>query len=153
HRKQRDLGGALAAYARAGKLVPESSWPGFAAAQALFDAGKLGEAQRAYTSLQRYREDLPAAEQALGVIALLQNRPDDAAWYLRRAALEAPRNPITWRALIAAELGRRDGTTALKDAAAALPSWPRDAELHYLAGVAHAMLDDRTEARRELSRA
>ncbi|HET7499700.1 MAG TPA: tetratricopeptide repeat protein, partial [Kofleriaceae bacterium] len=153
HRKQRDLTGALAWYARAGRLAPESSWPGFAAAQALFDAGKLAEANRAYTSLQRYREDLASAQQALGVIALAQNRPDDAAWYLRRAALEAPRSLITWRALIAAELARRDGTTALRDTGVALPSWPDDAQLHYLAGVAHAMAGDRGEARQQLSAA
>ncbi|HEU4730258.1 MAG TPA: tetratricopeptide repeat protein [Kofleriaceae bacterium] len=153
HRKQRDLAGALAWYARAAKLAPESSWPGFAAAQALFDAGKLVEAGRAYTSLQRYREDLASAEQALGVIAYLQGRPDDAAWYLRRAALEAPRSPIAWRALIAAELARKDATTALKDTVAALPSWPEDAQLHYLAGVAHAMLGERAEARQDLTAA
>jgi tetratricopeptide (TPR) repeat protein len=153
HRKRHDLDGALAWYAQAGRLAPESSWPGYAAAQALFDAGKLEEANRAYTSLQRYREDLPAAEQALGVIALVQNRPDDAAWYLRRAAREAPRNPITWRALIAAELARKDAIAARKDAAAALPAWPDDAELHYLAGVAHAMLGERTLARQELAAA
>jgi predicted Zn-dependent protease len=153
HRKQRDLDGALAWYARAGKLAPESSWPGYAAAQALFDAGKLVEASHAYTSLQRYREDLPAAEQALGAIALLQNRPDDAAWYLRRAVAEAPRSRITWRALIAAELARKDAATALRDAGAALPTWPGDAQLHYLAGIAHAMLGERSEARRELAAA
>jgi len=153
HRKQRDLDGALAWYARASKLAPESSWPGYAAAQALFDAGKLAEASHAYTSLQRYREDLPAAEQALGAIALVQNRPDDAAWYLRRAAVEAPRSLVTWRALIAAELARKDATTALKDAGAALPTWPNDAQLRYLAGVAYAMQGERTEARRELAAA
>jgi Flp pilus assembly protein TadD len=150
HRKRHDLDGALAWYARASKLAPESSWPGYAAAQALFDAGKLAEANRAYTALQRYREDLPAAEQALGAIALLQNRPDDAAWYLRRAASEAPRSPITWRALIAAELARKDADAAIEDANAALPTWPHDAQLHYLAGVAHAMVDERTLARQEL---
>lgn len=152
-RRRGDLDGALAWYARASRLAPESSWPGFAAAQALFDAGKLTEAIRAYTSLQRYRDDLGAAEQALGAIALLQHRPDDAAWYLRRAAKDAPRSLPTWRALIAAELARRDATTALRDVAAALPSWPRDAQLHYLAGVAHAMLADRAMAREALSAA
>jgi len=153
HRQQHDLDGALAWYARAGKLAPESSWPGFMAAQALFDAGKLVEAGRAYTALQRYRDDLPAAEQALGAIALLQNRPDDAAWYLRRAAREAPRSLLTWRTLIAAELARKDATTALRDAGAALPTWPDDGELHYLAGVAHAMQGDRGRAHQELEAA
>ncbi|HEX2685866.1 MAG TPA: tetratricopeptide repeat protein [Kofleriaceae bacterium] len=153
HRKQHDLDGALAWYARAGRLVPESSWPGYAAAQALFDAGKLVEANRAYTSLQRYRDDLPAAEQALGVIALVQNRPDDAAWYLRRAALEAPRTLLTWRALVAAELLRKDAATAIKDAGTALPTWPHDAALHYLAGVAYARQGEATLARQELTAA
>jgi tetratricopeptide (TPR) repeat protein len=150
YRRRNDLGGALAWYTRAIKLAPESSWPGFTAAQALFDAGRLADANHAYTSLQRYRDDLPAAEQALGVIALLQNRPDDAAWYLRRAARDAPRNPATWRALIAAELGRKDAVTAARDAAAALPTWPEDAELRYLAGVAYAMQGERAQARHEL---
>jgi predicted Zn-dependent protease len=152
-RRHGDLDAALGWYGRASKLAPESSWPGFVAAQGLFDAGKLGEAIRAYTSLQRYRDDLGAAEQALGAIALIQHRPDDAAWYLRRAARDAPRSLVTWRALIAAELSRRDAITALRDAAAALPRWPSDPELHYLAGVAHAMLDDRAQARQELSTA
>lgn len=153
HRKNGELDRALAAYARASKLAPDSSWPGFSAAQALFDAGRLAEAGRAYTSLQRHREDLAAAEQALGAIALIQRRADEAAWYLRRAVAGAPRSPIAWRALIAAELARRDATTALKDVAAALPTWPRDAQLRYLAGVAHAMLDERLPARRELAAA
>ena len=153
HKQNRDLDGALAWYARAGKLAPDSAWPGFAAAQALLDAGKLAEAQRAYTALQRYRDDLPAAEQALGVIALRQGRPDDAATVLRRAVREAPRNVLGWRALIAAELARKDAAGALRDALAALPSWPDDGALHYLAGVAYAMLDERSEARGELTAA
>ena len=153
YRRRGDLAGALDWYGRAGKLAPESSWPGFAAAQALFDAGKLAEASRAYTGLQRYRDDLPAAEQALGAIALIQHRPDDAAWYLRRAAAAAPRSLATWRALIAAELARRDAATAARDAAAALPTWPRDAALRYLAGIAHAMLDDRAQARQDFTAA
>nr|MDQ3369957.1 tetratricopeptide repeat protein [Myxococcota bacterium] len=80
----RDLDGALAWYGRGARLAPESSFPGFSAAQALFDAGRHADAIRAYTLLQKHREDLAAAEQALGAIALVQRRPDDAAWYLRR---------------------------------------------------------------------
>jgi Flp pilus assembly protein TadD len=153
YRRRDDLDGALAWYARAARLAPESSWPGFAAAQSLFDAGKLAEAGRAYLGLQRYRDDLPAAEHALGVIALLQHHADDAAQHLRRAAKDGPRSAPTWRALIAAELARKDAATAVRDAAAALPSWPRDAQLRYLAGVAHAMLGDRGAARAELAAA
>jgi len=153
HRKHRDLDGALAWYARAAKLAPESSWPGDAAAQALFDAGKLAEAQRAYAALQRYRDELPAAEHALGAIAFAQGKPDEAALHLRRAVAGLPREPIAWRALIAAELARRDPVTALRDAAVALAAWPDDGALHYLAGVAHGMADDRPEARQELAAA
>ena len=150
HRRLRDLDGALAWYARAARQAPESSWPGFVAAQALFDAGKLPEAIRAYTQLQKFRDELPAAEAALGAIALLQHRADDAAWYLRRAAAEAPRSLPTWRALVAAVLSRKDGAAALRAVSAALPTWPDDAALHYLAGVAHGLLDDKAEARKEI---
>ncbi|HEY0194224.1 MAG TPA: tetratricopeptide repeat protein, partial [Kofleriaceae bacterium] len=153
HRRRRDLDGALAWYVRAARQAPESSWPGFVAAQALFDAGRLPEAIRAYTQLQKFRDELPAAEQALGTIALAQHRADDAAWYLRKAAAEAPRSLPTWRALVAAELSRKDGAAALKAVSAALPTWPDDAALHYLAGVAHGLLDDKAEARRELGAA
>lgn len=150
HRRLNQLDVALGWYARASKLVPDSSYPGFAAAQALLDAGKLTEANRAYTMLQKYRDDLPAAEQALGVIALSQGRANEAAWYLRKATREAPRSLLTWRALIAAELARKDGALALNEVVRALPTWPRDGHLHYLAGVAHALLQDRTQARAEL---
>jgi tetratricopeptide (TPR) repeat protein len=152
-RRLNDLDGALGWYGRAGKLAPDSSLPGFAAAQTLFDAGRLPEAIRVYTGLQRFREDLPAAEEALGAIALVQHRPDDAAWYLRRAVVQAPRVVIAWRGLIAAELGRKDAQTALKQLDRALPTWPRDGQLLYLAGVAHAMVDDRKVARDKLQQA
>ena len=149
-RKLNDLDGALAWYGRAAKLAPESSMPGFAAAQALYDAGKLPEAIRAYTLLQKYRGDLAAAEQALGAIALQQNQPDHAAWYLRRAVREAPRNIVNWRTLVAAELSRKDTALALKVLDRGLAAWPRDGQLHYLAGIAHAMAGDRVTAREHL---
>lgn len=149
----RDLDGALAWYGKASKLDPASSYPGYAAAQALYDAGKLVEASRAYTSLQRYKDDLPAAEHALGAIAFQQGRFDDAAWYLRRAVRSSPRNVLGWRALIGAELGRRDTVSALAQLERGLAFWPADATLHYLAGVAHAMANDRAQARTHLARA
>lgn len=150
HRRLGKLDAALAWYARAGKLAPESSLPGFQAAQALLDAGKLPEANRAYTVLQKHREDLAAAEQALGVIAFLQGKPNEAAWYLRRATRAAPRSLLTWRALVASELARKDATTALGELVRALPTWPRDHHLRYLAGIAHSMLGQRSEARASL---
>ncbi|MBA3820983.1 MAG: tetratricopeptide repeat protein, partial [Deltaproteobacteria bacterium] len=104
----RDLDGALAWYGRGARLAPDSSFPGFSAAQALFDAGRHADAIRAYTLLQKHRDDLAAAEHALGAIALVQRRPDDAAWYLRRAVREAPRSLTAWRTLVAAELARKD---------------------------------------------
>ncbi len=149
-RKLKDIDGALAWYARAGRLAPDSSLPGFATAQTLYEVGRFPEATRVYTGLQKFRDDLPAAEAALGAIALAQNKPTDAAWYLRRAVREAPRVVIAWRALIAAELGRKDGVTALKQLERALPTWPRDGQLLYLAGVAHAMVNEPTEARARL---
>lgn len=152
-RQMQDVDGALGWYARAARLAPESSWPGFAAAQALYDAGRLPEANRAYTLLQKYRDDLPAAEQALGAIALRQARADDAAWYLRRAVRDAPRNPISWRTLVAAELARKDAAYALTALERGLAMWPRDAQLLYLAGVAHAMAGQRVEARAQLAAA
>ena len=152
-RKQKDLDGALAWYGRAAKLAPDSSLPGFASAQALFDAGKLDAATRTYTMLQKFRVDMPAAEQALAAIALIQNRPDDAAWYMRRAVREAPRQISNWRTLVAAELSRKDTTNAFKVLERALLAWPRDGQLLYLAGVAHAMAGDRATARDHMVRA
>ncbi len=153
HRKTGDLDGALRWYARAGKLAPESSLPGFAIAQAQYDAGHLAEAIRAYTLLQKYAADLPAAEEALGAIAIVQHRADDAAWYLRRAAAAAPRSLATRQALIAAELMRKDAPTALAQLEPALAAWPHDGTLHYLAGVARALDNDTTGARSELAAA
>jgi hypothetical protein len=116
----------------------------------LFDAGKLADASKAYTNLQKFRDGLPAAEHALGVIAYAQGKADAAAWYLRRAASEAPRELITWRALVAAELLRKDVGAAQKAAATAQATWPSDGPLAYLTGVAHAMAGDRDAARRAL---
>lgn len=150
HRRQKALDAALAWYARAAKVAPESSLPGFATAQALYDAGKLAEAGRAYNLLQKYRDDLPAAEQALGVIAYRGGRANEAAWYLRRATREGPRRLRSWRALIAAELLRKDAPTALAELEPALRTWPGDGHLHYLAAVAHSMQGEREVARDQL---
>ncbi|MGE0545564.1 MAG: tetratricopeptide repeat protein [Kofleriaceae bacterium] len=150
HVKLGDLDGALAWYARAAKQSPEASLPGFASAQALYDAGKLTEANRAYTSLQRFRDQLPAAEHALGVIALRQSRPDDAAWYLRRAVREEPGTVAMWQALLAAEIARKDPAAALVFSERALVRWPTNPELRYLTGIAHALLGNRSDARTHL---
>ncbi len=150
HRRRNDLTAALAWYSRASKLAPDSSFPGFAAAQALLDAGKLVEANRAYTGLQRFKDDLPAAEQALGAIALMQGRANDAAWYLRRAVRESPRSLPAWRALIAAELARKDPALAQDELARARIAWPTDGLLHYLSAVASIEAGAKTEARTEL---
>src|SRR5438045_1906195 len=68
---------------------------------------------------------------------------------LSRRSRRCARTPS--RTLIAAELARKDAFIAAADAAAALASWPRDSQLRYLAGVAHAMQGDRAEARRDLA--
>ena len=143
---------ALAWYARAAKLAPESSAPGFAIAQAQFDAGKLADANHTFTNLQKYAADTAAAEHDLGVIAFAQNRADDAAWYLRKAAREAPRTLETRRAVVAAELARKDTAAALAQVEPALAYWPDDPVLHYLAGIAHALAGDPDAARAELAR-
>ncbi len=149
HRKHDELPAALEWYARAAKLAPESSAPGFSIAQANFDAGKLAEANRTYTALQKFTADAPAAEHALGVIALAQHRADDAAWYLRKAVREAPRELESRRGVIVAELLRKDGAAALAQATPALAYWPDDAVLHYLAGLAHGLLGEAEAARTE----
>jgi tetratricopeptide (TPR) repeat protein len=150
YRKTNQLDKALEWYQRAGKLAPESSLPGFAMAQALYDGNRLADANRIYTLLQKYTADLPAAEEALGAIAIVQGRGDDAAWYLRRAAREAPRSLPTRRAVIAAELLRKDAPAALAQLEPALAAWPEDATLHYLAAVAHHLDKDDNAAREEL---
>jgi len=152
-RRHGDLDAGLAWYTRAQRLAPDSSMPGFVAAQALFDAGRFPEAIRAYLNLQRHREDIATTEQNLGAIALVQNRYTDAAWYLRRAVKNGPRVVVAWRALIAAELGRKDTEIALKQLERALWMWPRDGQLLYLAGVAYSMTNDRTTARERLTQA
>ena len=149
YRKHNELAAALAWYARAAKLAPDSSAPGFAIAQANFDAGKLAEANRMYTMLQKFSTETPAAEHALGVIALAQHRADDAAWYLRKAVREAPREVESRRAVIVAELVRKDGAAALAQATPALAYWPDDQVLHYLAGLAHAVLGESDAAQAE----
>jgi Flp pilus assembly protein TadD len=151
YRKTGALDRALDWYQRAAKLAPESSLPGFAMAQALYDAGKLADANRIYTLLQKYPADLPAAEEALGAIAIVQNRPDDAAWYLRRAVREAPRSLPTRRAVIAAELLRKDAPGAFAQLEPALAAWPEDGTLHYLAALAHHLDNDDASAHDELA--
>ena len=150
HRRLNDLTAALAWYSRAGKLAPDSSLPGFASAQALLDAGKLVEANRAYTGLQKFKADLPDTEQALGAIAFMQGRANDAAWYLRRSVRESPRRLPAWRALIAAELARKDPTLAQDELARARLAWPTDGLLHYLAAVAYIEQGAKIDARTEL---
>lgn len=152
-RQLKDTDGALGWYARAAHLAPESSLPGFAAAQTLFDAGRLPDAQRAYTLLQKYKDELPEAEQALGVIALRTGHPDEAAWYLRRAVRGEPREQVAWHALVAAELARKDAAAAITACEHGLEAWPRDGVLLYLAGVAHSMAGDAEAARESLQRA
>lgn len=147
-RRNADLRGAITWYARAAKLAPESTWPSFILAEAYLDDAQLAEAQRIYTQLLRTADSAPAA-QALALLAL-KPRPDDAIAYLRRAVREAPRQPLAWQALVAAELYRKDAGAALAAATTALASWPDNGPLHYFAGVAHAQLGERHAARRDL---
>ncbi len=148
-----DLDGALQWYVRSSRLAPDSSMPGFVIAQAQVDAGRLADAIRTYTGLQRFTADVGVAEHDLGAIALMQNRGTDAAWYLRRAVKNQPRVVQTWRALIAAELTRKDHDTALKQLERAFATWPNDAQLHYLAGVAHTLAEERATARERFAKA
>jgi tetratricopeptide (TPR) repeat protein len=145
---------ALAAYARAAKLDRDITLPGFAAAQALFDTGRYAEAIKAYVLLQA-SADRAAAEHALGTIAFLQGRADEAAWYLRQAARNAPRNLLTRRALIAAELLRKDAKAARVqlDHALASSTWRDDGILRYLSGLAYHLDGDDATARSELTAA
>lgn len=153
HRKHGSVDTALTWYQRAAKVAPESSLPGYATAQAHFDAGRLSDAGRMYTLLQKYAGDRAAAEHALGVIAFATGKQDEAAWYLRQATRNAPRALLSRRALVAAEIARKDSTAALAQAEAALAGWPHDGVLHYLAGVAYAQAGDATAAREHLASA
>lgn len=153
YRKNKELDKALEWYARGSKVEPDSSFPGFASAQALFDAGRLPEASRVYASLQKFAGDKAAAEHGLGVINFVQGRGDDAAWYLRQASRNAPRSLASRRAVAAAELLRKDGAAALKQLETAFVGWPSDAVLRYLAGVAHSMQNNVEAARTQLTAA
>jgi tetratricopeptide (TPR) repeat protein len=152
HRKHGALDQALAAYHRAARANPEVSLPGFAAAQAWFDGGRYADAIKAYQLLQRGAERA-AAEHALGVIAYVQGRADEAAWYLRQAARNAPRRLATRLALIAAELSRKDGTAARAQLDHALAAWPSDPTLRYFSGLAYHLAGDDDRARSELAAA
>jgi tetratricopeptide (TPR) repeat protein len=152
YRKQGTVDKALAAYARAAKVDRDVSLPGFAAAQSLFDSGRYPEAIKAYVLLQPTSERA-AAEHALGTIAFLQGRADEAAWYLRQAARNAPRSLVTRRGLIAAELLRKDAKAARIQLDHALASWRSDGVLRYLSGVAHHQAGDDAAARTELTAA
>ncbi len=152
YRKHGSLDQALAAYQRAARADRNVSLPGFAAAQALFDAGRYPEAIKAYQLLQM-TTDRGAAEEALGVIAYRQGRADEAAWYLRQAARNLPRSLPTRRAVIAAELLRKDPLAARLQLDHALVAWPHDGALHYFSGVAHHLLGGDEQARNELTAA
>ncbi len=152
-RLDHDLDGALVWYTRAQRLSPDTSMPGFLTAQALFDAKRYEQANRYYTNLLKFRDDMPAAEHALGAIALVQNVPSRAAWYLRRAVKGDPRVIAAWRALIAAELARRDHETAQQQLERALGRWPDDTQLLYLSGIARALAGDRPGARTQFEAA
>jgi len=149
YRKANKLDRALPVYQRAQRLDPDSGLPGFAAAQALYDAGRYVEAMRMYLLLQK-GADQPAAEHALGAIAFMQNRADDAAWYFRKASRTWPRNVVMRRALVAGELLRKDTQSALIQVEPALTGFPNDGVLHYLAAVAHQAAGDTERAKREL---
>ena len=150
YRNQGALDKALAAYHRATRVDRTISLPMFAAAQALYDAGRFAEAIRLYQILLT-STDRAAAEHALGIIAYARGIPGESAWYLRQAARNAPRNLVTRRAVIAAELLRKDAAAARGQLAPALAAWPDDAQLHYLAGVALHLAGDDTRARAELT--
>ena len=152
YRKHGTLDQALDAYARAAKVDKDVTLPGFAAAQALFDAGTYPEAIRAYQLLQT-STDRAAAEHALGVISYVTGKADEAAWYLRQAARNAPRNLVTRRALIASELLRKDAPAAKVQLDHALAAWPSDGSLHYFAGVTQHLAGDDEAARREFTKA
>jgi len=151
HRKHGALETALSWYQRAAKVEPDSSLPGFAIAQAQFDAGQLKEAARTYTNLQKFNADRSAAVHAIGVIAMLQNVTGEAAWNLREAVKTNPRSLVSRRALIAAELNRKDAPAAIAQADAALTGWPNDGALHYLAGMAHMLAGNDDAAREHLT--
>lgn len=152
YRKHGELDRALVVYHRAARVDPNVTLAGFAAAQALFDAGRLAEATKHYQLLQRGAERA-AAEHALGVIAYRSGRADEAAWYLRQAARNAPRNLTTRRALIAAELLRKDAAAARIHLDHALVTWPGDGVLRYLSGIAAHLAGDDHRARTELTAA
>ncbi|CAN5875657.1 hypothetical protein BH11MYX2_BH11MYX2_18020 [soil metagenome] len=153
YRRSGKLDDALAWYGRAAKQNPDSSMPGFLAAQALFEAGKLDDAAHAYTLLQKYAADRATAEHALGVIAYRRGVTGQAAWNLRKATQDNPRELRTWRALVASELARKDAVTSRADLDRALVYWPTDQHLRYLSGVTAAFAGDAKLAHRELTAA
>ncbi len=95
---------ALEFYRLAATLDPQNGQYAVAAAEMLIDLGELDEA-RAY--LEDQAETLthnPGVKQALGQIALLQQRPDDAHELLTEARLLAPDDAAILEDLIRAQI-------------------------------------------------
>ena len=141
HRKLNDLDGALAWYARAGKLSrPSRACPASRPRRRCSMRASSPRPTARTRCSSGIADDLPAAEQALGVDRAApgqarRRRVVPAASGARGAAQHVDLARAD-RGRAGAQGSRRSRWTELERALAA---WPRDGQLHYLAGVAYAM--------------
>ena len=113
-----------------GKLAPESSLPGLrdGAGAVRRRQARRGDA-RVHDAAEVHATTCRPPSRRSARSRSLQDRADDAAWYLRRAAREAPRSLPTRRALIAAELAAQGRAGRARAARAARsPAWPHDGD-------------------------
>jgi tetratricopeptide (TPR) repeat protein len=152
-RLRHDVKQAVAWYVKASQIDGSDPRPFFLAGDALYEAGQLDEAHKAYVRAETFKEYLAQSYGALAAIAFQRANLSEAAWYLRRAAKARPwSRDLRWDyALVLSALKDWAGAQAQLDAA--LAAWPGDAGLLYLRGLALAGQGDDAGARTSLDQA
>lgn len=127
--------------------------------QLYFMLGRYPEAEQVYQALGRDRAFATdptmrgVVDQARAAIAFANGAYPVAAALARTAAAAAPRMLAIRITLIAALLQQRDTDAVLAALPPALEAWPTDPTLHYFAGLAAALRNERDTARSEFTAA
>jgi protein O-mannosyl-transferase len=111
-------GEALRHLARAADAHPEDPILQTRLAAALAQTGDLDNAQRRLTTVLQRRPNHVEALTTMGLVLVDAGRPADAAAYLERAAIRAPRAPAARAGLVRAHLALGDRAQAERELAA-----------------------------------